>query len=161
MSEQPRTAPKPDASMPRWMVWTRRILVAAGSAAVVNAAIGLPSNLTNTQDQHHYLQFLVKAFLLTLVALLPAVLAVGRLLRRHVSARWRPVLQGTLFITLMLVIVALPALTGKGRVPDLPSALPRDYVRGLAIALGAVWSAALVLIAAQTVRRRKEKDPSP
>ena len=161
MSEQPRSAPKPDTSLPRWMVWTRRIMVAAGSAAVANAAIGLPSNLTNTQDQRHYLQFIVKAFLLTLIVLLPAVLAAGRLLRRHVPARFRPVLQGALFVTLMLVIVALPALTGKVRAPDLPSALPRNYVHGLAIALGAVWSAALLLVAAQTARRGKEKDPSP
>ena len=57
--------------------------------------------------------------------------------------------------------MTLPALTGEGHAPDLPSALPRNYVHGLAIALGAVWSAALALIVAQTARHRKEKDPSP
>ena len=160
MSEQPRSAPKPDTSLPRWMVWTRRILVAGGTAAVVNAAIGLPSNLA-AQDLRHYLRFFVLAFLVTLAVLLPAVLAVGRLLRRYVPARSRPVLQGVLFVSAMVFIEALPALTGKGREADLPSALPRDYVHGLAVALGAIWSAALVLIVAQTVRRREEKDASP
>ena len=101
------------------------------------------------------------AGVLTLTMVLPAVLGIGRLLRRYVSARFRAVLQGALFVSLMVVIVTLPALIGAGRAADLPSALPRDYVRGLAIALGCVWAAALVLIAVRTARRGKGKVDSP
>jgi hypothetical protein len=61
----------------------------------------------------------------------------------------------------MVVIVALPALIGAGRSADLPSALPRNYVQGLAIALGSIWAVALVLVVARTVRRRKGKVDSP
>jgi hypothetical protein len=73
------------------MVWTRRILVAAGAAAMVNAAIGLPSNLTIPKEQLNYLRFFVLAFVATLAVILPAVLGVGRLLGRYVPARFRAV----------------------------------------------------------------------
>lgn len=161
MSEQPRSAPKPDTSLPRWIVWTRRILVAAGAAAMVNAAVGLPSNLTIPKEQRDYLRFLVLAFFVILAVVIPAVLGVGRLLRRYVSARFRAVLQGALFVSLMVVIVTLPALVGAGLAADLPSALPRNYAQGLAIALGSIWAVALALIVAQTVRRRRGKVSSP
>jgi hypothetical protein len=161
MSRQPHSTTKSDASLPRWIIWTRRILVAAGTALMVNAAIGLPSNLTITEEQHHYLKFIVLAFLLTLAAVLPVVLAIGRLLRRYVPAGLRPVLQGTSFVSAIVAIVALPVLTGNGRAADLPSALPRDYAHGLAIALGLIWFSALVLTVARTARRRQDKDASP
>lgn len=153
MSEQPRpAAPKPGASLPRWIVWTRRILVAVGSAALVNAAVGLPMNLTLASEQRNYLRFFVLASFVTLVVVLPLTLGVGRLLRDYVPAPFRAVLQAALFVSLMIVIVTLPALIGVGHAADLPSALPRDYARGLAIALGSIWTVALVVIVVIVVR---------
>ena len=78
-SGKPRPERRPGASLPRWIVWTRRILVAVGSAAIVNAAVGLPTNLTLPREQRDYVRFFVLASVVILMVVLPAVLAVGRL----------------------------------------------------------------------------------
>lgn len=154
-SRQPPPARRPGASLPRWIVWTRRILVAVGSAAIVNAAVGLPTNLTLPREQRDYVRFFMLASVVILMVVLPAVLAVGRLLHDHIPAPFRAVLQGGLFASFMIVIVALPALVGAGHAADLPSALPRDYARGLGIALGSIWAVALVVIVVIVARTRR------
>ena len=152
-----KPSPKPDNTLPRWIVWTRRLLVVAGSAGIVNAVVGLPSNLTLSREQSAYLRFLVLEVVVCLIVGLPAAIGVGHLLVRFVRAPYRAVLQGALLVSLMVFIVALPPLLGPGHV-GLPSALPRDYARGLAVALGLIWTTALAVIVARTVRRRKGKD---
>jgi hypothetical protein len=142
----------------RWIVWTRRVLVAVGAAAVVYAVIGLPAHLTLAREQRNYLRLLAETFLACMILLLPAVFGVGYLLGRFVPPPVRAVVQGTLFVSLIVVVTALPALLGNGHSSDLPSALPRDYAHGLALVLGLVWLTALVLIAVRIARRRRGRE---
>jgi hypothetical protein len=101
------------------------------------------------------------AFLLTTLALhdgvlLPAVILTGVLIHRLVPAGQRAIVQAALAATAAVVIVALPLVLGYGRIADNPSALPRDYPRGLALVIAVIWAAAAVglLISGRAARRR-------
>ncbi|HCT79726.1 MAG TPA: hypothetical protein DGT23_24810 [Micromonosporaceae bacterium] len=59
-----------------------------------------------------------------------------------------------MFISTTVVVVALPAVLGYGRTGDLPSALPRDYGRGLLFVLGLIWLTAAAVLIVQAVRHR-------
>lgn len=67
----------------------------------------------------------------------------------------RPVVQAALLASAAVVIIALPAVTGHGRSSELPSALPRDYPRGLLIILGCIWAAATAAMLFRAVRERR------
>ena len=51
------------------------------------------------------------------------------------------------------VVVARPGVLGYGRTPDLPSALTRDYTRGMLILLAAIWIAAAAILTLNAVHR--------
>lgn len=95
------------------------------------------------------------------------VAAVSVVLVRVVPRRVRPVVMGALAVSAVLVVVAVPVLTGEGRLANNPSILPRDYGHGLLAALGCVWGVAAVvavvrlrrpLTAMDVVRPRYERD---
>jgi hypothetical protein len=84
------------------------------------------------------------AFLLAVLVvhdalLMPAFLLAGYLVHRLVPARARAGAQAALIVTAALIVVALPLVLGYGRIPDNPSALPRDYGAGLAGAIALSW----------------------
>lgn len=97
--------------------------------------------------------FLVAVVLVDDLLLMPIFLAVGMLVTRLVPVPARPIVQGTLIVTAAVTAVALPLILGFGRSADLPSALPRNYVGGYALVVGATWLAATVLFL-YTMRRR-------
>jgi hypothetical protein len=70
--------------------------------------------------------------------LVPLILLAGAALLRA-PRRARVYLQSGLVISGVATLVALPLLLGFGRSADLPSALPLNYGRGLAITLFVVW----------------------
>ncbi|MEV6527891.1 hypothetical protein AB0M43_38820 [Longispora sp. NPDC051575] len=78
------------------------------------------------------------------LVVMPVALGVGWLLSRVLPGRVRGPVQVGLFASAVLTAVALPFLIGNGHPPDNPSALPLDYGRGLAVALGVVWAAVVV-----------------
>lgn len=84
---------------------------------------------------------------------LPLVALVSGALVRLAPARVRPLLQGALVVSVVVVLVALPVLTGAGRLSNNPSLLPnRRYgVHVLAI-LSVVW---LCAAAAAVARSRR------
>jgi hypothetical protein len=96
--------------------------------------------------------FLVAVLVLHDAVLLPLFIAVGFVVRRVVPAPYRAVVQGALIITAAVTVVALPFMLGYGRTADLPSALPRDYLGGYAIVLGAIWFTATALIVHRQLR---------
>jgi hypothetical protein len=150
---------KPDMSV---MAWVRRLLVAAGLAMIAFALFGGASDLSTSS----YLVFVVEVAVIVLVLLLPLTLAAGWLIGRLVPVIARPVVQGACIATALIVGIALPSVLGRGRQPDLPSALPRNYATGLWTVLAVVWAAAIVLIAARVLRRRihlrnRPESPSP
>jgi len=81
---------------------------------------------------------------------LPLVALVSVVLVRLAPARVRAPLQGALIVSVVVLLVALPVLTGAGRLANNPSLLPshRYGVHVLAI-LGVVWLCALVLALAR------------
>jgi hypothetical protein len=88
-------------------------------------------------------------------ALLPLFLLAGALVRRLVPAGSRAVVQAGLICSAALTVVAFPLVSGRGRLADNPSALPRDYPRGLLVTLALVWLAVAVTLAVRAVRSRR------
>lgn len=91
--------------------------------------------------------------------LAPAVVGLGVVLTRLVPGAVRPYAQAGLIVSGALLLVATPLLTGLGYQRRNPSALPLDYGRGTAIAIGCVWGCvsvtAAVTAVVTTVQRKR------
>jgi hypothetical protein len=124
---------------------SRRSLIAAGTLLMGYAVVGAIADEPNRLVGHAL--FLVAVLILHDGVLMPLAIGVGALIGRFVPARGRAVVRVAAYLSVILVVVALPFVLGFGRRPDDPSALPLNYGRGLAIALAAVWlGAAAVLL---------------
>jgi hypothetical protein len=87
------------------------------------------------------------------LVVVPTVLAIGLVLRRHIPMRaWGPV-RAALLTTAVLALVGWPFVRGYGRNPGVPSLLPRDYTAGLLAALAVTWAIATAWIAIRHRRR--------
>jgi hypothetical protein len=87
--------------------------------------------------------------------IMPTVIVVG-LVAVRIVPRWaRSAVQVALVVTLALVIVSIPLLAFAGASPDLPSLLPRDYRRGLLIAVAATWLIAAAVALGSRLRARR------
>ena len=137
----------PDMSV---VAWVRRLLVIGGVVMIGLAFRSGEGSLLMTP----YLKFVVKVTLATLFVVLPLTLAVGWLIGKVVPVVARPVVQGSVMATALIVGIALPSVLGRGRQADMPSALPRDYATGLWSVLAVVWAVSLALIVVRIVRRR-------
>lgn len=92
--------------------------------------------------------------------LMPAVIGAGWLVVRAGPPWARAAGQGALAVTLALTIIAIPMLVNAGTFPDNPSLLPRDYGRGLLIAVGVTWlAAAAVAVATRQRWNRHNRRP--
>ncbi|MFI5534040.1 hypothetical protein ACIA8O_36425 [Kitasatospora sp. NPDC051853] len=134
------------------MRWTRGALVAVGTAAVGYGTAGAVS--AGLFGDRPWTDFLLASLLWPLLAAVPLVLVIGAVIVRVVPAGARPVLQAVLFATGIVLVVALPLLVGTGHDPAMPSALPRDYRRGLTLVLSALWAAATLALTVRVLRRR-------
>lgn len=74
---------------------------------------------------------------------------------RFLPAWIRPTVQGALIVTSALILISIPALTGRGRLPTNPSILPNDYWGNLALVLGLVW-----LVAGALALRARSRPPT-
>jgi hypothetical protein len=109
---------------------------------------GAVSAVTNHSFKaFRHLGFLVGALVVHDGFLLPIFLLIGLVVHRLVPARSRGVVQAALIATAAVTFVAMPFVLGYGRLPDNPSALPRDYTAGYLIVLGAIWLTAAISIA--------------
>ena len=133
---------------------TRLVLAVAGLLAMAYALLGAVRDHTTAPVGQ------VASLAAVLIAhdgfVLPAAIAIGALLHRFVPAWARVPAQGALFVSATVTVVALPFVLGYGRSADLPSALPLQYGRGLAVTLAAIWAvpALLALRSRATTRRR-------
>ena len=89
------------------------------------------------------------------LVLLPVVLLVGVAVARLVPATVRPIVAAGLFGAAVITLYAVPVLTGEGRRPSNPSALPNDYWAGLGLVLGGLLVVVLVAAAAAVVKTRR------
>ena len=138
-----------DRPLPR----VRWVLYAAGTALAGYGAYGLL-----TADRSAPLAWARFAALVVVtndLLLAPVVIAVGVLLVRAVPGGARAYVQGGLFVSGAVTLLALPFVLGLGRTPDLPSALPLDYGRGLIVILVAIWLGVAALAAVSALGRRR------
>jgi hypothetical protein len=134
------------------MAWIRRVLVAAGLGIVVAGATGaLRDPLLSVQPWARYLAIIS---LFADVLVIPVALLFGAVTARLLPPWIRLPVQGALYCSAAIIVVATPLVLGYGRDPALPSALPRDYGRNLVIVLGVVWLCAAVIVLARRPRRR-------
>ena len=122
-----------------------------GVAAMAYAVLGAARDPDIVPVRHT--GFLATVLVLHDAALLPAIVAVGVLVHRAVPPPHRAIVQAALVATAALTVVAVPLVLGYGRIADNPSALPREYPRGLLEVLAVVWLAAAVGLLARTWRR--------
>lgn len=143
----------------RSTTWIRRLLVTAGTLA---AAYGIVGVLTDPSvSLPNYARYTITVLFGHDLLVLPLAIAVGAILTRWLPGWARPVVQGALFVTAALTIVALPLVLGFGRIADNPSALPRDYPRGYAGCLAVIWLVAAAVLAVRGLRRhRSTSDPN-
>jgi hypothetical protein len=116
-------------------------------------AYGVRGALVDSSDTHpaELARWVVGLAVVNDLLVVPAAMAVGLAARRW-TPRWAwPAVRSGLLVTAVLVAVAWPLVRGYGADPANPSLFPRDYATGLAVALAAVWAAALV--AALLLRR--------
>lgn len=87
--------------------------------------------------------------------LAPVAIAVGALVARWTPPSLKGPIRGGLFVSLAVTLVALPFALGYGYRPDVPSALPYDYSRGLVVTLAGIWLGVAAVALLRAVRRRR------
>lgn len=132
----------------------RWLLYAAGAAILAFGLQGLVGAATETNPQRSVL-WLGAGVLLHDAVLAPVVLLAAALLVRCVPRVARPVVQGALFVSGVLLLVALPLLTGRGGAPDNPTTNPLPYERNLGLVLVAVWTLAAGLVVIRATWRKR------
>lgn len=88
--------------------------------------------------------------------LLPGAAVIGWLVVRRVRRPWRDAVLVALVLSTIAVVLAVPFLSGYGRLPDNPSLLDRNYVAGTLAVLGVVWTGCL-LSGLMLARRRSAR----
>ncbi len=118
------------------------------------AAFGLAGLLRHADETMpwNWLTYLVGSLLIHDGLWAPAVGMASLLAVRTVPRRVRPALQGTLLVSVAVLLVATPVLTGRGRIPNNPSILPGDYGPDTLKVLAVVWAGGL-LVALLALRR--------
>ncbi|MFL6129233.1 MAG: hypothetical protein ACJ73E_09215 [Mycobacteriales bacterium] len=99
--------------------------------------------------------WLLAGVLLHDLVAVPVVAVAGWLVTRLVPAPIRPVVRGGLAVAVLVTVVALPVVSGRGD-PGNPSSTPLDYPRNLALVLLAVAAGTAVL----AVRRHRKLRPA-
>ena len=134
----------------------RWVLCALGAAAVLYGGGGLLAAAERTRPLAAALWF--GGGVVAHDALLaPALLLVAAAVVRWVPVAARAVVQGSLFVSGALTLVALPLVGGLGGAAGNPSANPLPYTRNLALVLTAVWVTAALLVAVRVRRDRRAR----
>ncbi len=124
------------------------LTTAVGMGIVAFGLLGLLRHSAQTVPAN-FAKFFVGSLVVHDLLWAPVVGLASLLFVRVVPRTVRPVLQGTLVVTVAVVLVAIPVLTGRGRNPNNPSILPGDYGTDLLKVLLVVWiaGAAVALLA--------------
>ncbi|MFN2607523.1 MAG: hypothetical protein ABR511_06450 [Acidimicrobiales bacterium] len=101
----------------------------------------------------------VESALLHDLILAPLVCGIGLLLARLLPPRLRAIVGGGIIASAVVSLYSFPFVRGYGRDPNLPSALSRNYGRGLVLLLAAIWLVVVALAALAIVRRRAPGRP--
>ncbi|MEU1210037.1 hypothetical protein [Nocardia sp. NPDC005825] len=127
-----------------------RILL--GTFGIGCAAYGVDLLLAmSATDQRSIALWFVGAILAENLIFGPVAALAGTLGRYVLPARWWPVFTVGAFVSLALILLAIPVLGREGAVPGNDTILDRNYTVGLLISLTVVWAvaAACLLTAAR------------
>lgn len=122
----------------------RMVLIGGGALALLYAVAGA---IGSRDLRFDYLRFMTVVAAGHELLLIPITLGIGVLIGRYVPVAIRRFVQAALILSAFVTVVALPALIGNGRSPDLPSALPRDYTRGWLTLIALIWLGTLAAAA--------------
>ncbi|NUR70938.1 MAG: hypothetical protein HOU81_08965 [Hamadaea sp.] len=137
------------------MTLLRRLLIAAGLVVIVIGAIGVLRSAS--VGFWPYVRFLFVSAVYADLLVMPLVLLAGVLAARLLPPWLRVPVQAGLYVSAAVAFISLPLVLGYGRDSSLPSALPRDYPRGLLIVLAFVWAAVVVASVWRFVRSRSSR----
>ncbi|WP_433590876.1 hypothetical protein [Nocardia sp. CA-145437] len=129
---------------------TIRILL--GALGIGCAAYGVDLLLAmSTTDLRSIALWFVGAILAENLIFGPVAALAGTLGHSVLPARWWPVFTVGAFVSLALILLAIPVLGREGAVPGNDTILDRNYTVGLLISLTVVWAvaAACLLTAAR------------
>lgn len=126
--------------------YNRRIFLPCLLLGWIAIAFGIQQLMTSRVDGLQWSVWFVGAILAHDMILAPAVFAVGTGLRRMVPGRLLAPMQGGLIASGMLLVFALPGLSGRGDRHGDQSRLPNDYPRSVALVLIIVWSVTAVFL---------------
>ena len=128
----------------------RALRFVIGGTGVAMMVFAVTSAVTGSSFKAgRHLPFLVGALVVHDGIVLPFFLAIGALVHQLVPIRDRALLYSGLIATAAVTFVALPFVLGFGRTPDLPSALPRNYLGGYLLLLAIIWAFVAVGVTAK------------
>lgn len=131
---------------------------AIGGAVMLFGIAGLIRHRAQTMPAS-WAEFLIGGLIIHDGLWAPIVGLASLALVRLLPAWARPTVQGALIVSIACVLVTIPALTGRGRLPTNPSILPNDYRGNLLLVLGVVWFAAALLLIVARRRPPTATDP--
>ena len=111
---------------------------------------GLVDNATLTNPEQ-WIRWFIGSLVIHDFVIAPLTFVVGAFLVARVPRQMRAPFQAGLIVSAVIVLTTWPLVRGYGLRSDNPSALPNDYLGGLAMVLIAVWS----VVAAVAWRARK------
>lgn len=128
-------------------------IMAFGLGGLLNGAAGTnPPQLALWAIGHLLVHDLVIA---------PVTAVVGWVLLKLVPHRVRGPVLGGLVVMAMAAVVAIPVVYGAGRRADNPTLLPdADYAGNLAVVVGVVAAATLLLVVVRALRARPGRPPT-
>ena len=152
MSERPTEA----APGGRWFWFS----MAGGGGVMTYGVAGLIRHHAQTMPAS-WAEFFVGGLIVHDGLWAPLVGLTSLALVRLLPAWIRPTIQGALIVTTACILVTIPALTGRGRLPTNPSILPNDYRGNLLLVIGVVWVIAGLLAIRARRRPPSASDPPP
>jgi len=128
------------------------VCVALGWVVIGYGVWGLLGNATRTNPDQ-WIRWFAGSLIVHDLVIAPVTFAVGALVVGRIPLRYRAPLQGGLIASAIIVLTTWPLVEGYGLRADNPSALPNNYLAGLALVLAVVWLA-VAIIATRSWRRR-------
>ncbi|MGH3663911.1 MAG: hypothetical protein ACRDTQ_18900 [Micromonosporaceae bacterium] len=132
-----------------------RVLLCVVGLAFVGYGVAGVLTADRGPDPERYLSFLVLGVLGHDLVFAPVSLVIGGLAAHWAPRGARGLILAGLFASAAVTLIALPFVLGRGYRPDIPSALPLNYGRGLAITLAGIWTGVALAGVLRWIARRR------
>jgi hypothetical protein len=137
-----------------------KLRIVLGAAGILLGLFGVYRLLTQIpNDSLEYLSYwLIGALILHDGIVSPVVAALGAGVGRYLPHRARRYLQGALVCGALITVIALPLIHRENSQPRAKAILLRDYAANLAILLGIVAAATLLLYLGRVMRDHRRSE---